>query len=556
MKKTLSLIAMGAILCGGVSYGLTSTTAATTTQEVTIDTSSTYYAGGTVSYADGVLTGANLSGITFEYDYSEVDTAKAIIYTGVNSGADVAYGLFTTADGGITGAWKSSTDAALAAWTGGGTVANTVFSGKDTEETGSIKLTVALDNGKGVAFAAGDSVTLANNANENINGDNSTAETEGDLYRAFGLKSSSANTSTVTLDAGYISKIYITDTLGGETTYTSNGVSVVKAVGTHVNATNGRVQLNGGNNGSAASTSATGNPIYVGGKGQLFLQTWDTGAITLNNDIYLGSSTHGDVPKYGVIRFGNDGGHATTLNGEIVVLENTSMKSGGNNAISITGNVTDKKNIDGSVSEGGKTLTIGGKGYTFSGNVNVSNLDFAAGTAATFTNGFTTDSLTLGNNVALASSTTLTLADLTVGTGVTLDAALNLSEGATVTMAGALALGENALSMGSLTLSGALMEALGALTEGTTVNLFTGVSSLTLAGTGFNALTSADGMDLSQYLTGVDADKYYLGYENNTVYAGLVTPDAPVIDPTVPEPATATLSLLALAALAARRRRR
>ena len=186
----------------------------------------------------------------------------------------------------------------------------------------------------------------------------------------------------------------------------------------------------------------------------------------------------------------------------------------------------------------------------------MSNLDFAAGTAATFTNGFTTDSLTLGNNAAITSGTELTLETLTVGTGVTLDAALNLSEGATVTMAGALALGENALSMGSLTLSGELMTAILGMTEGTTVNLFTNVTALTLNGALSDSLTEASNQDLSSFLTGVDTGKYYLGYEYNTVYAGLVTPDAPVIDPTVPEPTTATLSLLALAALAARRRRK
>ena len=496
-----------------------------------------------------------MNGITFDYDYSDVTEAKALIYTGINSGNNVAFGLFTTADGGITGAWKSAGEPALHSFTDNGTVAGTVFSGKDTESTGSVKLTVALNKGNGVAFAAGDSVTLPNSAGDNINGSNATAATEGDLYRCFGLKSASTNTSTVTLDAAYVSKIYITDTIEGTTTYTSNGISVVKDAGTHENATNGRLQVNGGS-GNHSSISAAGNPIYVGGKGQLFLQTWGTGAITLDNDIYLGSSTHGEANSHGVLRFGNDGSTATTLNGEIVVLESTTMKSGGAQAININGSVTDKKNIDGTVSEGGKTLTIGGKGYTFSGNVDVSNLDFAAGTAATFTNGFTTDSLTLGNNAAITSGTELTLAALTVGTGVTLDAALNLSEGATVTMAGALSLGENALSMGSLTLSGALMNAILGMTEGTTVNLFTNVTALTLNGALSDSLTEASNQDLSSFLTGVDTGKYYLGYENNTVYAGLVTPDAPVIDPTVPEPTTATLSLLALAALAARRRRR
>lgn len=546
MKKTLSLITMGVSLCGAVSYGLTASTVSTT-RNVEIDTSSTYNGGGSVTYADGVLSGADLTRLTFDYQYGDVNEAGALIYTGINSDNNAAFGLWATADGGITGAWKDPNFSALQAWTNLGTVSRTVLSGKDTNTTGSIKLTLALSTARGVAFAAGDSVTLPSSESDNINGNNASASTTGDLYRAFGLKSGSASNGIVTLDTGYISKIYITDTFEGSTTYTSNGISVVKEAGTHVNATSGRVQLDGGNNGSAASTSAAANPIYVGGAGQLFLQTWSAGPINLNNDIYLGSSTYGDAADLGVIRFGNDGAsYSTTLNGEIVVLENTSMKAGGTHTININGSVTDKKNIDGSASAGGKTLTIGGQGYTFGGQVDVSNLNFVDGTAARFTNGFTTEHLTLGNNVNLSSDTTLTISVLTVGTGVSLNAALTLSEAATATMADALTLGGHALSISSLSLQGTLMDSLIGLTEGNTLNLFTGVSSLTLAGTGYEVLTSADRMDLRTYFTGIEADTYYLGYENNTVYVGLMTP----------EPTTATLSLLALAGLLARRRRR
>lgn len=537
MKKTLSVIAITAMLTAGSAYGLTSSTATTTT-DITINTAETYGSeGDDIYYANGVLSGAGLSSnITFDMDYSKLtETATKLIYVTGDGSGGATWGFYTTAEKGITGLWQGNT------WGNGGTIDYTTLSGLDTtpeDDSHTITLTANITDA-GTYLYKGDS----------------TAESD-QIYGASGLKQSPKATTNTTLDTNLISTIYVQQVEEGATTYTSNGISVVKDAGTHENATNGRLQVNGGDAGNHSSISAAGNPIFVGGAGQLFLQTWGTGAITLDNDIYLGSSTHGDVAGYGVLRFGNDGGHATTLNGEIVVLENTSMKSSGDKAININGNVTDKKNIDGSVSEGGKTLTIGGKGYTFSGNVDVSNLDFAAGTAATFTNGFTTDSLTLGNNAAITSGTELTLAALTVGTGVTLDAALNLSEGATVTMAGALSLGDNALSMGSLTLSGDLMNAILGMTEGTTVNLFTNVTALTLNGALSDSLTEASNQDLSSFLTGVDTGKYYLGYENNTVYAGLVTPDAPVIDPTVPEPTTATLSLLALAALAARRRRR
>ena len=65
-----------------------------------------------------------------------------------------------------------------------------------------------------------------------------------------------------------------------------------------------------------------------------------------------------------------------------------------------------------------------------------------------------------------------------------------------------------------------------------------------------NKLTEEDEKDLSTWFSNVQAGTYYLSYDatSGKVYAEMVA--------TVPEPTTATLSLLALCGLAMRRRRK
>ncbi len=151
---------------------------------------------------------------------------------------------------------------------------------------------------------------------------------------------------------------------------------------------------------------------------------------------------------------------------------------------------------------------------------------------------------------------TVTTQALTVGANATLNANLVLANGAKVTMAGALTMGST-LTLGTgMELNGALLTSVTDLTEGNTVDLFTGVDGLTLGSTSYDADTSLElGTEtLSTYFGNVTNPDIYLGYDaaTNVVYAGVM--QAPVT-PAIPEPTTATLSLLALAALAARRRR-
>ncbi len=159
---------------------------------------------------------------------------------------------------------------------------------------------------------------------------------------------------------------------------------------------------------------------------------------------------------------------------------------------------------------------------------------------------------------------TVTVSGLTAGAGATLNANLILTDGASLAFDGALALGNSTLTLGSgLTLNADTLAAIKNLSGDDTVALFTGVGTLTLGDDdiftrGTDVLDATSGIDLSKYFSLADAQTpavlsdeqlssgYYLGFDaNGTLYAGVI-----------PEPTTATLSLLALAALAARRRRK
>lgn len=67
------------------------------------------------------------------------------------------------------------------------------------------------------------------------------------------------------IQSDYISKIYITDAFEGDTTYTSNGISVIKAVGTHINSTKNRVELTGGDSGTVTDKKNIDGSVSEGG---------------------------------------------------------------------------------------------------------------------------------------------------------------------------------------------------------------------------------------------------------------------------------------------------
>lgn len=208
---------------------------------------------------------------------------------------------------------------------------------------------------------------------------------------------------------------------------------------------------------------------------------------------------------------------------------------------------------------------------TFSGTVanttnNIEKVQVDAGELA-FTNraDMSIEQLTLLGEATLSISqnsaaSTIAITDaVTLTGGATLNAGLDLTRAAsltlnadtdtTVTINGSLVLSGTR----TVTLAGTILTQLSALEQGGTLNLFTGISSLTLGEQNYTLggtdLTAEGNALLGDYFTGVDGGSYALGYtaSTGTLY---------VQNLSVPEPTTATLSLLALSALAARRRRR
>ncbi|MGN0837274.1 MAG: PEP-CTERM sorting domain-containing protein, partial [Akkermansia sp.] len=207
----------------------------------------------------------------------------------------------------------------------------------------------------------------------------------------------------------------------------------------------------------------------------------------------------------------------------------------------------------------------GAGSQTFSGTVadSIAKVQVDAGELA-FTNraALSIEQLTLLGEATLSVSqsdtkSTITITDaVTLTGGATLNAGLDLSGAntltlnanadTTVTISGSLVLSDSS----TVSLAGTVLTQLSSLEEGDTLDLFTGISSLTLSGNTYTTdLTATDNVLLENYFTGLNGGSYALGYTaaTGTLYAQCLS---------VPEPATATLSLLALSALAARRRRR
>lgn len=194
----------------------------------------------------------------------------------------------------------------------------------------------------------------------------------------------------------------------------------------------------------------------------------------------------------------------------------------------------------------GTTLTDSGTGSGFSVDVTQGNIVLSRAEAITL------DSATIGNGYTLTIGSetdhdvTLTLSHLTVATGGgTLQANLDLNNTGTLALSGVLTLGGSVeLGDGGIALSGSLLDG---LTTNSSITLFQDVDGLLRNGLDFTEPVSASAIFSNEALKDTDSVIYTVSYENNNVLLNARL---------VPEPATATLSLLALAALCARRRRK
>lgn len=173
--------------------------------------------------------------------------------------------------------------------------------------------------------------------------------------------------------------------------------------------------------------------------------------------------------------------------------------------------------------------------------------------------------LSVGSGVAtIAAESADTFTGVTVsGTAVleggsTINGSLDLSEAASIELNNMdeaidingdliLVLGEN------VTVSGNYTEMLENLIDGQSLDIFRVSGSITLNGL---ELTDGYSEDAGSLIAAIEQGRYSLGYRASATGDGGTLYLSTASSPAVPEPTTATLSLLALAAMAARRRRK
>ncbi len=140
----------------------------------------------------------------------------------------------------------------------------------------------------------------------------------------------------------------------------------------------------------------------------------------------------------------------------------------------------------------------------------------------------------------------------TFGAGSTLNANLTMTTGSTLEVAeGGLAMGSTLTLQEGITLGETTLERIHSLSVGESTTLFSGVDGLTLGNKEYASITAEDSILAAPYFSNLESN-YAITYTGTNDGSLNIT----MLAMSVPEPTTATLSLLALAALAARRRRK
>lgn len=138
------------------------------------------------------------------------------------------------------------------------------------------------------------------------------------------------------------------------------------------------------------------------------------------------------------------------------------------------------------------------------------------------------------------------------GSGAQLNANLTLATGAVLNVAdGGLAMGSTLTLQEGVLLGDSTLARVQSLSVGESTTLFSGVDGLTLGNTEYTTISTEDSILASPYFSNL-SNNYVLSYTGTENGSLNIT----MMSAAVPEPTTTTLSLLALSALAMRRRRK
>lgn len=404
-----------------------------------------------------------------------------------------------------------------------GTTVHTVFGSMGSGKAGRLTLEIAAGGVAGNGSYDGQTAAIAGSY-----GNGSAAEfnvfvnggtVQGDIVGGAVHGSGTVETVTLVVNSGTVQG----SLLGGSKT-----TGTVKNAGITVNGgiINGDI-VAGGSAGTVGNTSVVVNGGVITGSITKGDATRSEGARTsvtvVGSKAYIGGSIEADdVTLRNVNASGYVDGfdsYAGSITAEKLTLDNVQVD------LKATLSVSAIELINGSTTSAGLgencvlgTLSLG-SGSTFS-----AYRDAANPTATS------------------AHESTLTLTTLQAGAGATLNANISFTADSSLILDGTLTMGSDvALATGmSLTLSESMLADLYGYNA---VTLFTGVDNLTL-----DNVTMADGETLNANGVFSNLDTRY---DYSLAYVGGMVSLA-----AIPEPATATLSLLALAALAARRRRK
>ena len=431
-----------------------------------------------------------------------------------------------------------------------GTRTGTVFDTTDAID-GKTARTITLNNsltGSGNLVKRGDGTLVLKVANSYTG---TTTIEKGTIKLA--TSSASLGTGVVNLDGGTLE---ITKDLS-----LTNNIDIAGAFIDETNDTekSGELVIKDG-----ATLTHEGEKIWIGNKGGVKIATGSsfvTGFATIKGIGDGAAVIRQDVEANKQVS------NLYTLNSEIHTISSAEV------SINSTSEVTLANKLDtvALTNNGEGTLNVTGTENTLTelhalkGNVSVTGQTELVLNALTIAKGntLTVDTVAVGGSSVVYSAEN-TGATATLEGGATINGSLNLSaatsltldgigEGSLVNITGDLIL-PGASETSTLTLSGGILDSLAAMNLGEKLGIFSVHGGFFVGGTEYADIQDAtDGIALNTVFSAnanINFEGYYLGIipdeGYSTVYIGKI----------VPEPTTATLSLLALAALAARRRRR